>query len=103
MDVKSPVFEFRQSTVLPPTAITRWLRLIGSSACRGDKRVPLAIVANLTGLSVRTLYRARDGAVTDDVAAILTPLIRQHEAGKLRLRRTGPRSRDPNLWQLVDP
>jgi hypothetical protein len=30
-------------------------------ACRDDKRVPVTIVANLTGLSRQTLYRARDG------------------------------------------
>jgi hypothetical protein len=65
--------------------------------------VPLAIIANLTGLSRQTLYRARDGGqVSAETAEILTPLIRQYEAGKLRLRRTGPRSRDPDLWQIVE-
>jgi hypothetical protein len=42
------------------------------------------------------------GRVSDDMAELLTPLVRQFEAGKLRLRRSGPRSRDPNHWEIVE-
>jgi hypothetical protein len=57
--------------VLPPRDIVRFLRLIGSPACRGAERVPLSIIANLTGLSRMTLYGARDGGpVSEDVAEL---------------------------------
>jgi hypothetical protein len=56
--------------------------------------VPLSIIANLTGLSRMTLYRARDtGRVSADIAELLTPIVRAFEAGKLKFRRSGPRSR----------
>ena len=87
---------------LPPHQIVRFLRLIGSPACRGDKRVPLAIIANLAGVSRLTLYRARDGRTSADTAEILTPIVRAFEAGKLRFRRTSPRSAEPNRWEVVD-
>jgi hypothetical protein len=74
------------------------LRLISSPACRGADRVPLAIVANMTGLSRQTLYRARDGRqVSADTAEVLTPLILQFGAGKLQFRRSGPRTRSEPL------
>jgi hypothetical protein len=34
---------------LPPHQIVRFLRLIGLPACRGEKRVPLSVIAILTG------------------------------------------------------
>src|ERR1700741_4934598 len=43
---------------------------------------------------------ARDGG--QETAEVLTPLIRQFEAGKLRFRRSGPRRRDPNHWEIVE-
>jgi hypothetical protein len=47
-----------------------------------------------------TLYRAREGGqVSVETAEILSPLIRQYEAGKLRFKRSGPRSDDPNHWR----
>jgi hypothetical protein len=79
------------------------LRLITSPACRGEKRVPLSLGANPTGLSRQTLYRARDGGqVTAETVKVLTPLIRQHDAGKLRFKRTGPRRRGPNHWEIIE-
>jgi hypothetical protein len=47
--------------------------------------VPQAIIANLTGLSRMSLYRARDTArVSADIAEVLTPIGRDFEAGKFR-------------------
>jgi hypothetical protein len=88
---------------LPSHRIVRFLRLIASSACRGSDRVPLSIIANLTGVSRLTLYRARDGHVTEETARLLSPLVRAYEAGKLKFRRTSPRSRYPNHWEVVEP
>jgi hypothetical protein len=62
-----------------------------------------AIIANLAGVSRLTLHRARDsGHVSEDLCEVLTPLILQFEAGKLRFRRTGPRSSYPNHWEIVE-
>jgi hypothetical protein len=33
---------------------------------------------------------------------LLTPLVRRFETGKLRLRRTSPRSDEPNQWEIVE-
>jgi hypothetical protein len=62
---------------------------------RGADRVPLSIVAGMTGLSRMTLYNARGaGQVSEETTAMLTPLIRQFEAVKLRFRRTSRLRRD---------
>jgi hypothetical protein len=37
-----------------------------------------------------------------DFCRPLTPLIRQFEAGKLRFKRSGPRGRDPNRWEIAE-
>jgi hypothetical protein len=81
---------------LPPRDIVRFLLLIGSPACRGDKRVMLAAVAAITGLSCRARYC---GPVSENIAELLTPLVRAFQAGKLRFQRSGPRSRDPHQWE----
>jgi hypothetical protein len=36
------------------------------------------------------------------MAAALTPIVRAFEAGNLKFRRSGPRSRYPNLWEIVE-
>jgi hypothetical protein len=33
---------------------------------------------------------------------LLTPIVDAFEAGKLKFRCTGPRSRYPNLWEIVE-
>lgn len=38
---------------------------------------------------------------SEDYRAPLTPLIRRLEAGRLFFRRTGPRSDDPNRWEVI--
>jgi hypothetical protein len=42
--------------ILPPRDIVRFLRLITSPACRGDKRVPLSVIAAMCGVSRFALY-----------------------------------------------
>jgi hypothetical protein len=75
--------------------------MIGSPARHGAERVPLSIIANLTGLSGNSLYQARNsGRVSADVAEVLTPIVRAFEAGKLRSKRSSPRSRHPNHWEV---
>jgi len=89
--------------LLPSDYIRRFIRMAQSSGMRGDRRVPLTALAVMTGLNRQTFRRiGLGGAVTEDVAAVLSPLIRQIEAGKLRFRRSGPRSRDPNRWEIVE-
>jgi hypothetical protein len=86
----------------PSRQIVRFGRLINSPD-RGEQRVPLAIIANLTGVSHMTLYRTRfDGLVSAETTELLTPIVRAFEAGKLRFRRSGLRSREPNHWELID-
>lgn len=53
-------------------------------------------------MSRLTLYLAWDGRMSADTAQMLTPIVRAFEAGKLRFRRSGPRSRDPNHWEIVE-
>jgi hypothetical protein len=83
--------------VLPSRDVFPFLRLITSPACRGDKLVPLSAIADLTDLSRFTLYRARcSGWVGEDMAELLTSIIRRFEAGELRFRRTSPHSDEAN-------
>jgi hypothetical protein len=85
--------------VLPP----RLLRLITSLACREEKRVLLAVVAAMCGVNRLALYRMLwSGRVSADMAELLTPIVRAFEADKLKFRRTGPRSRYPNRWEVVE-
>ena len=68
--------------------ITRALRLITSPAFKRDRgRLPIAVLANLAGLSRLTLYRARDGYVTDGVAELLSPLLEAILANDTRATR----------------
>jgi hypothetical protein len=51
----------------------------------------------------KSLYWARNsGRVRADVAEVLTPIVRAFEAGKLRSKRSSPRSRHPNHWEIVE-
>jgi hypothetical protein len=71
-------------------------------ACRGAERVPLAIIANLTGLSRMSLCQARDsGRVSADTAEVLTPIVREtsRPAQVLAHQPTQPL---PNLWEVVE-
>jgi hypothetical protein len=74
--------------VLPPSDILRFLRLLTSPACRGEKRVPLSVVAAMCGVARITLYEVLwTGRGSDELCAVLTPLVRAHEDGKFRLKR----------------
>jgi hypothetical protein len=57
------------------------------------------LIANLTGLLRMSLYQARDGRVSADMAAALTPTLRAFEAGKLQCKRAGK----ANRWEIIDP
>jgi hypothetical protein len=75
-----------------------FIRRAQSSGMRGDQRVPLKVLAVMANLNRQTLLRiGRGGTASDDVAAVLSLLMHQTEASKLRFRRLGPRSRDPTL------
>jgi hypothetical protein len=91
--------------VLPPRDILRFLRLITSpTACRGEKRVPLSVVAELCGVARITLYQVLwTGRASDELCAVLTPLIRQYEAGKLRLKRASRYGDQANRWEILEP
>ncbi len=87
--------------VLLPRDILRFLRLIASSACRDEQHVPLSAGAALCGMSRLSLYRMLwPGRVSDDLAEL--PMAPLYEAGKLRFRRSGPRSREPNHWEIIE-
>ena len=85
---------------LPARDILRFLRLITSPAeCREEKRLPLSVVAGLCGVSRLALYRMLwCGRVSDDMAAVLAPIVRAFEAGKLRCKRVGR----ANRWEIVE-
>jgi len=93
---------FAPAPVLRPDQIVRFLRLIGSPTCRSAKRVPLAAVAAMCGVSRQALYKARDGRVSAEMAELLTPLIRDIERGRIKFRRTGRYGDEPNRWEIVE-
>jgi len=71
-----------------------------SPACRGRDRVPLAAIAAMCGRPRLTLYRVLwSGRVSAELAEALTPIVLAFEAGRLRFKRSGPRSRFPNHWE----
>jgi hypothetical protein len=41
--------------------------------------------------------------VSADLAKLLSPIVRPHEAGKLRFRRNRPVRRRRELWEIVEP
>ena len=90
--------------VLPPRDILRFLRLITSPACRGEKRVPISVIAAMCDRSRWALYEALwTGRASDDLCAVLTPIVRAHDAGKLRFRRNGRYRDGANRWEIVEP
>jgi hypothetical protein len=90
--------------VLPQRDILRFLRLMTSPAYRREpQRLPLSVVAAMCGVSGLALYRIMWlDRVSDEMAAVLTPIVRAHAAGKLRCRRTSPNSRYPNHWEIIE-
>jgi hypothetical protein len=44
------------------------------------------------------------GRLSADTAELLSPIVRAFEAGKLKFRCSGPRSRnrDPNHWEILE-
>jgi hypothetical protein len=88
--------------VLPPRDILRFLRLITSPACRGEKRVPVSAIAAMCGVARITRYEVLwTGRASDDLCAVLTPLVRAHEAGKPKFKRLG-RSRGGSSWEIIE-
>jgi hypothetical protein len=63
----------------------------------------LSVVAAMCGVSRLALYRIMWlDRVSDDRAAVLTPIVRAHAVGKLRCRRSSPNSPYPNHWEIID-
>jgi hypothetical protein len=52
--------------------------------------VPISAIAVMCGVARITLCEVSwTGLVSDDLSAVLTPIVRDFEAGKLRLKRSG--------------
>jgi hypothetical protein len=63
----------------------------------------VSAIAVMCGVSRDALYHVLwTGRASEDLCAVLTPLIRQYEGGKLRFRRSGPPSDIPNHWEVID-
>jgi hypothetical protein len=63
----------------------------------------MSAIAAICGVSRFALYdMLRTGRVSDDMAELLSPIVRAHEAGKLRFRRTVRVASDPNHWEIVE-
>jgi hypothetical protein len=90
--------------VLPQRDILRFLRLITSPAYRREpQRLPLSVVAAMCNVSRLALYRIIWlDRVSDEMAEVLTPIVRAYEAGKLRCRRSSPNGRYPNHWEIIE-
>ena len=58
----------------------------------------MSVIANLAGLSRLTLYRARDGYVTDGIAELLSPVLEAILANDTRAKRDGRNG----PWRLTD-
>ncbi len=70
--------------------VRRFLRLCVSPAIRGKRRVPMTVLANLTGIGCRKLHAMMMGTpVSADHCQLLTPLSRKIESGKIAFRRPG--------------
>jgi hypothetical protein len=79
-----PASPFAHPLVLRPDQIVRFLRLITSPACRGEKRVPLSAIAAMCGVSRLALYRVLwTGRVSAEMAELLTPTREDDSAAEL--------------------
>jgi hypothetical protein len=58
----------------------------------------------MCGVSWMALYRVLwSGLLSEDMAELLTPIVRAFKACQLRFRRSGPRDlRRPNIWEVVE-
>src|SRR5215472_1144325 len=94
----------RAARDLQPHEVTRFLRLCVSPGFRGPRRVPIAALSVMIGISRKHLHAIILGAnVSVDVAARLTPLIRDIERGKIAFRRHGPHdAHAPNGWEIIE-
>jgi hypothetical protein len=95
----------RPPDVLSSADVLRFLRLITSPVSRRENYVPLSAVAGLADLSRYALYRCMwFNRVSEETCERLTPIVRAYEAGQLRFKRRGGRSRqDPNHWEMIEP
>jgi hypothetical protein len=69
---------------------------------RGERRVPLAVVAALAGLSRETIYQALLGKMNETTRVVLSRIISWIETGQVRLRRCGQRW-EPEFRQPPEP
>jgi hypothetical protein len=65
-------------------------------AFRGERRVPIKVLADHLGLSHQTLYQAIKGSISDVTRIKLSWAIVAIAAGRLRFRRRGQR------WERED-
>ena len=81
--------------LLPVPDIVRALRRYSDDpdVCEVKRRVPLAAVASLCGLSRQTIYQARRGGMSDATRVILSRVVAWIETGEIRFRRRG------QVWQ----
>src|SRR5262249_17469065 len=80
------------------------LRLAASSEMRGLRRVPITAISAMTGIDRKYLYAIIMGApVSADYCdrLTMTSLIRQIEAGQIKLRRSGRYSDGANRRGIV--
>jgi hypothetical protein len=95
----------RLPDVLSSADVLGFLRLITSPASRRENYVPLSAVAGLADLSRYALYCCMwFNRVSEETCERLTPIVRAYEAGQLRFKRDGGRSkRIPNHWEMIEP
>ena len=87
----------RASCVLSDAEIVRTLmRYRYDRAFRGERRVPIKVLADHLGLSHQTLYQAIKGSISDVTRIKLSWAIVAIAAGRLRFRRRGQR------WERED-
>lgn len=78
--------------------IIRALRRYSSDPdLRGERRVPIAAVASMCGLSRETVYQAMRGVMSGTTRAVLLAVIRQIDGGGIRFFRVGQE------WRFCEP
>ena len=64
----------------------------------------MSAIAALCGVSRSALCDVLwTGRVSDDLAELLSPIVRAFEAGKLRFRRNGGYGNGANRWEVIEP
>lgn len=65
--------------------------------------MPVSAIAVMCSVSRFALYdMLRTGWVSKELGVVLTPIVRVHEAGKLRFRRNGWYGDGTSRWEIVE-